>query len=288
MAMEITNSYSSYAVQNAMGISSVRKAAKDLNADETLDVRTEKKGEAVKTYEAKETSKSSNKEKTEEYLKKLQKQVHSMKLESGMGLTIGRMKNVHTIVINPELLEKMQNDPELEKKYVQRLKDIERASNYAQAATKSFGHECVFDNWYIDENGNYTHAAMTVRKDILNEKLRKQAEKNVKELIEKTREKAAKKKEELKEVLEEKRQEKAADKEDTMVDGNSKEDKDVLSSTEKAERLLAEKMNESEDGIIFMDHDEVQIMIDGAKEDCAKKAAAKGQSAAGANVDVQA
>lgn len=102
-----------------------------------------------------------------------------------------RDKRAGVITVNPKLLEKMQNDPEAEKKYTQTLKDIEKAERTANAYYNSLGG-CVerTSHWYVDENGEYQHFAYTRRDDRLNKKIREESQKNKEKFIEKTRKKA--------------------------------------------------------------------------------------------------
>ncbi len=51
------------------------------------------------------------------YLAKLQGKVSYVTLETGFYLNTKRDNKIGTVTINPKLLEKMQNDPEAEKKY---------------------------------------------------------------------------------------------------------------------------------------------------------------------------
>lgn len=83
--------------------------------------------EVAKKEETKETVKSSG---NEEYLKKLQKQVPYIKLQTGYRLNTSNDSKVNVISVNPKLLEKMQNDPQAAKEYTQRLKDVESATKW--------------------------------------------------------------------------------------------------------------------------------------------------------------
>lgn len=149
-----------------------------------------------------------SKEKETAFMQKLQKQVPYMKLETGWGLSMERDKRRGVLTVNPKLLEKMQKDPEAEKKYTQLMKDIERAEKTVDAYYNALGG-CVerTSHTYIDENGKYYHFAYTRRDDRLNKMLREEAKENSEKLIEKTREKAAKKRKETEKALEEKRTE---------------------------------------------------------------------------------
>ena len=180
------------------GVSILQKKEIDSSRQKTNEVN-ETSGMKMET-----TKKTSN----EEYLKSLQKQVPYVTLEIGSALSMQRDKRAGVITVNPKLLEKMKSDPEAAAQYTQKLKDIERAERTANAYYNSLGG-CVerTSHWYVDEEGNHYHFAITKRDDRFNKKIREEAKKNMEEHIEKTREKARKKAEELEEKLEEKAEE---------------------------------------------------------------------------------
>lgn len=211
---------------------------------------------------ASETTKSSKEESRSDYLKKLQKQVPYMKLEAGFGLSMERDNRRGVLTVNPKLLEKMQNDPEAEKKYTQLMKDIERAEKTVDAYYNALGG-CVerTSHTYIDENGKYYHFAYTRRDDRLNKKLRQEAEENAEKLIEKTREKAKEKKKE----------------ENTSV-------------PEKVEQLLDKKLEESKDGSLLLYQTDLEMILDAIKEEAGAADLGKTETAGtkvGANLDLQ-
>lgn len=177
----------------------------------------------------------------EEYLKGLQKQMSYVNLEIGTGLNMKKDNKVGTVTMNPALLEKMQNDPDAAAKYTQLIKDIERAEKTVGAYYNALGGVVEHtSHWYIDENGKYSHFGYVRRDDKLNKKLREEAAENAKKLVEKTREKAAKKKEELKETLE-------------KAEG-------------KVQQLLSEKVSHSESEEIYLDTDDMQMILEAVRE----------------------
>ena len=221
--------------------------------------------EAAKKEETKETAatqrsaETAKKSSNEEYLKNLQKQVPYMKLQIGYGLNTNNDGKVNVVDVNPKLLEKMQNDPKAAKEYTQRLKDVESALKWLDNYKKSVGSTVIVRHDYIDENGNLSHFSVSVRKDELNEKLRKEAQENAEERIEKSREKARENAEQLAEKM-----------------------------AEKAEQLLEEKIADSKDGTIYLYDTDMQTIIEAAKEDNAGKANTKQQAHVGANMDLKA
>ena len=236
--------------------------------------------EAVKKEETKETAatqksaEAAKKSSNEEYLKTLQKQVPYMKLQIGYGLNVNNDGKVNVVDVSPKLLEKMQNDPKAEKEYTQRLKDVEAATKWVDNFEKSMGYTAICRHGYIDENGNFSSFAVVVRKDELNEKLRKEAQENAEERIEKSRENARENAEQLAEKLEEKAEETDAEE----------------SKTEQAEELMEDKLEQAEDGKILLDNDDMQKVIEAAKEqeeEQAVKKQDKNANVIGANLDLQ-
>lgn len=268
------------------------------------------KKEAVKKEGTKETAvmkksaEAAKKSSNEEYLKSLQKQVPYMKLQIGYGINTNNDGKVNVLDVNPKLLEKMQNDPKAAKEYTQRLKDIEVATKWVDNYMKSMGSIVIVRHCYVDENGNFSNFSISIRKDELNERLRKEAQKNAEEQIEKLREKACEKAEQIVGKSEEKVCEKAgqivkkpeekAREKAEQIAGKPEEkvkEKDAESGkAEKAEKLLADKLEKAEGGRVLLDNDDMQIVIEAAREQEEIQAAKKqGNNAnvAGANLDLK-
>lgn len=224
MAMEISSVYSSYATSAAEG--GREKRVDRNNTEKNID--NEKKSNT-------------------DYLSDLQRLTPYIRLRAGDGLNQKKDSQVNVVDVSPKLLEKMQKDPEVAKKYSQRLKDVEVAYKWADSYHKMKGNTVVCRHGYVDENGNFSNFAVIKKNDGLNEKLRKEAEENAKKQIEKTRENLKKKAEELEEKIEEKEQE-------TSV-----------------EEMIDKKLVDSEDGSIYLDDKEMQQVILKAKEENAKK-----------------
>lgn len=245
-------------------------------------------------------------ENNQEYLKALQKKAPYMNLEQGTRLSMNRDNKQGTLTINPKLLEKMQNDPEAEKKYSQLIQDIERAEKTVTAYYNALGGVVErTSHWYIDENGKYSHFAYTRRDDKLNKKIRQETKENAEKLIEKTREKARKKAKELKEQLEEKA-EKAKAEEAKTEDGKAENRKQDSSGNtqvskgtveERVEQLLSEQSGNSENGEVYLNEEDMQPIMEAIrKEDVAAESSAMESSAgtgstggtgAGATVDLK-
>lgn len=235
---------------------------------------------AAKTETAK---KSSN----EEYLKSLQKQVPYIKLQTGYGLNANNDGKINVVDVNPKLLEKMQKDPEAAKEYTQRLKDIESATKWVDGWEKSMGYTAIVRHGYVDENGKFSSFAVVVRKDELNEKLRKEAQENAEKQIEKTRENARQKAEQIAEKLEEKAEE-AEETEGKKAISEGTQDENNTAKN-KAEKLLAEKLEQTGDGEVYLDDENMQTLIEAAKEKEAEQLVKKsvGKEVEGTNFDMK-
>ena len=163
----------------------------------------------------------------------------------------------------------MQNDPEKEKDMRDMIKGVEVMSKLAESITKASGWTIVYQHSYIDENGKY-HCRMQTRNDgmlKLSDKLREERRKNSEKLIEKSKEKATDKREELQEALEENKSE-TEDKKTVR----EQEKSDIIivkenTTLKKVEQMLLEKLNNSENGEIYLDDDDMQMILDTAKEE---------------------
>ena len=242
--------------------------------------KKEETKETAATQKSTETAKSS-----EEYLKNLQKQVPYIKLQTGYGLNTSNDSKVNIISVSPKLLEKMRNDPQAAKEYTQRLKDVESATKWVDNFEQSMGYTAICRHGYVDENGNFSNFAVVVRKDELNEKLRKEAQENAEERIEKARENARESTEQLVEKMTEKAEENEKKQENAAEKKVLKEDE--TTTPNKAEQLLEEKIADSKDGTIYLNGTDMRTIIEAAKEDNAGKANTKQQARVGANLDLQ-
>ena len=250
-----------------------------------VDLKEAGKKEEIKetaaTQRSTETAKSSG---NEEYLKNLQKQVPYIKLQTGYGLNTSNDSKVNVVSVNPKLLEKMQNDPQAAKEYTQRLKDVESATKWVDNFEKSMGYTAICRHGYVDENGNFSSFAVVVRKDELNEKLRKEAQENSEKRIEKSREKARENAEQLAEKLEEKAEEA---KESEKSEEKKVVKEDGTAAPNKAEQLLEEKIAASKDGTIYLNDADMKTIIEAAQEEGAGKTTVKDQPQVGANLDLK-
>ena len=272
MAMEITNNYSSYAAQTM--------------TESGATSGTKKKG----TEKTQETAGNSKSKSTAEYANELAKLAPSVEFKVGNACSSAR--NGKSLTVNPKLLEKIQNDPEKEKDMKDMIKGVESMSKLAESLTKASGWTIVYQHSYIDENGKY-HCRMQTRNDgmlKLSDKLREERRKNSEKLIEKTKEKAAEKQEELQEALEGNKTET----EDKKTDGEQEKSGIITvkenTPMEKVEQMLLEKLENSENGEIYLDDDDMQKVIEAAREQEEREAVKKQGNHAnpvGANLDLQ-
>ena len=261
MAMEITNNYSSYATQSMA---------------ESSTANSVKKKEIEKTTE---TAGSSKAKKTTDYANGLAKLVPSVDFK--VGNACSSANSGKSLTVNPQLLEKMQNDPQKEKDMKDMIKGVESMSKLAESMAKASGWTIVYQHSYIDENGNY-HCRMQGRNDgmlKLSDKLREERKKNSEQLLEKTKEKAAEKEEKLEEALEEKK----SAKEEEGTEGKI----EIKSAHDKAEQLINEKMAASKDGTIYLNETDFRTIIEAAQEEDADKTTVKDQPQIGVNLDLK-
>ncbi len=276
MAMEITNNYNAYE-----------------NIYATQKQQTEKKQAAS----GKETSETAATQKNSEagndkaksaagYAKKLKKLVPSVEFRVGNACVSAQRGK--SLTVNPKLLEKMQNDPKTKKDMEDMIKGVESMSKLAESLTKASGWTIVYQHSYIDENGKY-HCRMQSRNDgmlKLSDKLREERRRNSEKLIEKSKEKAAEKEKEL-EGNKIETEEKKADEEQEKSGITIVKENTLL---EKAEQMILEKLENSEKGEIYLDDDDMQKVIEVAREQEEKEAVKKQGNHAnpvGANLDLQ-
>lgn len=271
MAMEINGNFPDYAVRKQNYSSYAAQSVAESGAASS----TKKKG----TEKTPETAGNSKSKSTAEYANELSKLVPSVEFK--VGNSYSTAKSGKTLTVNPQLLEKMQNDPEKEKEMKEMIKGVESATKLMDSIYKASGWTVVYRHSYIDENGKY-RAVACVRNDFMlnmSDKLREERKKNSEKLLEKTKEKAAEKEEELSETLEEKEEAK-----EDSADGKIEE----KSTLNKAEQLLNEKLASSKDGMIYLNDTDIRTMIEAAKEDHAGRANTKQQAGVGANLDLKA
>lgn len=280
MAMEITNNYSTYeniyATQKQQ--TEKKQAASGKETSETVDAQKNSKVGNDKTKS------------TADYAKKLEKLVPSVEFRVGNACVSAQSGK--SLTVNPKLLEKMQNDPKTKKDMEDMIKGVESMSKLAERLTKASGWTIVYQHSYIDENGKY-HCRMQTRNDgmlKLSDKLREERRENSEKLIEKTKEKAAEKEKELEETLEENKTEIA----EKNTDGEQEKSGIVTvkgnTLLEKAEQILLEKLENSENGEIYLDDDDMRKIIEAAREQEEKEAVKKQGNHAnviGANLDMK-
>ena len=252
MGMEITNNYNAYE-----------------NVYATQKQQTEKKQaasgkETSETMAAQKNSRAEN-EKAKSaagYAKELEKLVPSVEFRVGNACVSAQSGK--SLTVNPKLLEKMQNDPKKEKDMKDLIKGVESATKLMDGIYKASGWSVVYRHSYIDENGKYS-AIACVRNDFMlnmSDKLREKRRENSEKLIEKTKEKEK----ELQEALEGNKTET----EDKKTDGEQEEAGIVVvkedTPMEKVEQMLLEKLENSENGEIYLNDNDMRMILDVAKE----------------------
>ena len=281
MAMEINSAYNNV-------YESAYAAQKRETAKKQVAVRNERP-ETVAAQKNSSVGNSTTKS-TVEYVKELKKHVPSV--ECKIGNTFSSAKNGKTLTISPKLLEKMEDDPNKEKEMKELIRGVESATKLLDSIHRAGGWSVVYRHGYIDENGKYSSCAY-VRNDFMlnmSDKLREERKENSERLIEKSKQKATEKREELQEALEESKTET----EDKKTDGEQEKSGIIIvkenTPLEKVEQMLLEKMDNPENGEIFFDADDMQKVIEAAREQGEREAAEKQgnhSNAVGANLDLQ-
>ena len=281
MGMEINSAYNN--VYESVYAAQKQETAKKQAASgkETSETASAQKNSTTGNDKAKSTA---------GYAKELEKLVPSVEFRIGNACVSAQSGK--SLTVNPKLLEKMQNDPKTKKDMEDMIKGVESMSKLAESLTKASGWTIVYQHSYIDENGKY-HCRMQTRNDgmlKLSDKLREERRENSEKLIEKTKEKAAEKEKELEETLEENKTEIA----EKNTDGEQEKSGIVTvkgnTLLEKAEQILLEKLENSENGEIYLDDDDMQKVLEAAREQEEKEAVKKQGNHAnviGANLDMK-
>ena len=276
MAMEITSNYNAYESTYA---AQKQETAKNQAASgkETLETVVAQKNSEAGNDKAKSAA---------GYAKKLKKLVPSVEFRVGNACVSAQRGK--SLTVNPKLLEKMQNDPKTKKDMEDMIKGVESMSKLAESLTKASGWTIVYQHSYIDENGKY-YCRMQGRNDgmlKLSDKLREERRKNSEKLIEKSKEKATEKWEAL--------VENKAETEDKKTDGEQEKAGIIIvkenSPLEKVEQMLLEKLENSENGEIYLDNDDMQKAIEVAKdqeEEQTGKRQSNHANTVGTNLDLQ-
>ena len=250
MAMEITNNYNAYENVYATQKQQTEKKQAASGKETSETVVTQKNSEA-----GNDKAKS-----TAGYAKELEKLVPSVEFRVGNACVSAQ--NGKSLTVNPKLLEKMQNDPKKEKDMKDLIKGVESATKLMDGIYKASGWSVVYRHSYIDENGKYS-AIACVRNDFMlnmSDKLREERRENSEKLIDGEQEKSG----------------------IVTVKGNT--------LLEKVEQILLEKLENSENGEIYLDDDDMQKVLEAAREQEEKEAVKKQGNHAnpvGANLDLQ-
>ena len=126
-------------------------------------------------------------------LDRLKEQFPGMKFSVGTGLTgksaanSGDNADRWAFKVSEGFLEKAAGDPA----YTQKLRDIQKATAFAESFSKALGMKTTYCENFIDDEGNLHHASVLVKNDELNEELRAQAQENAEKLLSAVREKNA-------------------------------------------------------------------------------------------------
>ena len=283
MAMEITNNYnnvygSAYAEKN--------KETKKQTVSSNKETDTMKQAkEAVSGY----STKTSANQTTDEYLNRLNEKHSGLNIIAGSAnenYRGGSYPDRVDVMIAPSILKKMASDPQEAQKYERMLSNIPACERWANSAIKAMtGNEVTYRQVWIDDNGNMGSFSISEPSETQKkwDAQRKENEKKAfEERLENIREKSKERSEQLKEKVEEaKKTEDSQNKGSIIV---------VKSDTaqDKAENLLSEKLENADDGKIYLDNDDMQTIINAAKEEAqVQPDKVKNPVVAGNNFDMQ-
>lgn len=153
MAMEITNNYNAY--ENTYATQKQQEAV-TRGADarqEVSEMAAAQKNSGTESSKAKSAA---------EYMKELEKLAPSAEFRIGKGCATD--KSGITLTINPDLLEKMQNDPAKEKEMKELIGGAESMLQLCERMNQATGRTTVFQHCYIDANGKFTQYVQTIKK----------------------------------------------------------------------------------------------------------------------------
>lgn len=238
---KITDNYSKIYSNNSIHKNNTQKSKKAENAEKVQD----------------KTTITENTDNNKNMLSTLQSKFPNLSLTSGNGIAWKDNNKTNNVIIHPSILAKMENDPKAEDEYTKRLTYIEAAFKVSDAMASIKGGKVTYRVDYIDENGEVWGGAIVEYKDSLNEKLRKQAEENRKERIEKIRESANEKKEELEQEL--------GNIKETAEEKNNLESLSKVSKTSEIERKIGTAL-ESGSGKVLFNNEDMEAMLEEAKQ----------------------
>ena len=283
MAMEINSTYNSV-YEHAYTAQKQETKKQAVSSDKGTDTVKQVK-EATSSYGTKTVANQT----TDEYLSGLNEKYSSLNIMAGSvdeNYRGGSYPEKVDVMIAPSILKKMASDPKEAQKYERMLSNIPACERWANSAIKAMtGNEVTYRQVWIDDDGNMGSFSISEPSEAQKkwDAQRKEDEKKAfEERLEHIREKSRERSEQLKEKAEEaKKTEDSKDQDNKVV---------VKSDTaqDKAENLLSEKLENADDGKIYLDNDDMQTIINAAKEE------AQGQSdkvknpvVAGNNFDMQ-
>lgn len=272
MAMEIINNYNAY--ENTYA------AQKKAVSEKKTNTKTDK----MDTSAAAKASAS-------DYLAELQKKNPKLNILTGYSNGSAGSSNYPEkidVTVAPGFLEKMASDPKLAAEYEKNLSDIPSACKWGENMIHAMTGDTVYEfRFYIDENGNMSAGSVSgpAQKRAEFERSRQRARHQKDEFnkrLESIREKSRERNEQLKEKVEEAKKTEDSQEQDSKV--IVKPD----NALDKAKNLLSEKLENADDGKIYLDNDDIQIIINAAKEEAQEQPdKVKNSVVAGNNFDMQ-
>lgn len=241
MAMEISNTYSSYASNSTY-------ATKSNNQKQTTESSATDKTST-------ETQSSTRKTAADElaYLSKKYSNYSFIAANYSKGMQYGSSSTVN-VAISPQFLEKMANDPKLEAEYEKSIAAMQKLDEQEDAALAGSGRNLVARGWIIDKDGGISKWCI-VEKDDKKSFLQELSE-NAEKIIEKNAEKK-KQQEDVEEKYQSSKEETAELKElmksagKEQFGGRFKEAVVLTADDEETNTGINEKKREGEAGVNF-------------------------------------
>ena len=265
MAMEITNNYNNV-YERAYTAQKQETKKQAVSSNKETDTMKQAR-EAASSY----GTKTSANQTTDEYLNRLNEKHSSLNIIAGS--------------VNENYRGGSYPDKEAQK-YERMLSNIPACERWANSAIKAMtGNEVTYRQVWIDDNGNMGSFSISEPSET-QKKWDAQRKENEKKAFEKhlenIREKSKERNEQLKEKAEEAKKAEDSQNQGSIIVVKSE------TAQDKAENLLSEKLENADDGKIYLDNDDMQTIINAAKEEAqGQPDKVKNPVVAGNNFDMQ-
>lgn len=283
MAMEINGTYNSV-YERAYTTQKQETKKQAVSSDYGAGTAKQAK-EATGSYGTKTVANQT----TDKYLNRVNEKYSSLNIMAGSmneNYRGGSYPEKVDVMIAPSILKKMSSDPKEAQKYERMLSNIPACERWANSMIKAMtGNEVTYRQVWIDDNGNMGSFSISEPGEAQKKwdaQRKEDVKKTFEERLEHIKETSRERSEQLKEKAEEAKKAK-----DRQAQGS----KVVIKSDtaqDKAEKLLSEKLENANDGKIYLDNDDIQTIINAVKEEAQGQSdKAKHPVMAGGNFDLK-